>query len=96
MRNLQYKWGFAKKDIIKSQRQFMYGLIFYESDVTKIHAVINILVLLKSVGTKWEQGLFKSDSCAYFRSDSAPSLQQSTMNLYRVSSVHLKSYKNNK
>ena len=34
MRNLQImKWGFAKKVIIKSQRQFMYGSNFYESDV---------------------------------------------------------------
>ena len=28
------KWGFAKKVIIKSQRQFMYGSNFYGSDVT--------------------------------------------------------------
>ena len=28
------KRGFAKKVIIKSQRQFMYGSNFYESDVT--------------------------------------------------------------
>ena len=28
------KWGFAKKVIIKSQRQFMYGSNFYESDVS--------------------------------------------------------------
>ena len=28
------KWGFAKKVIIKSQRQFMYGSNFYVSDVT--------------------------------------------------------------
>ena len=28
------KWGFAEKVIIKSQRQFMYGSNFYESDVT--------------------------------------------------------------
>ena len=27
------KWGFAKKVIIKSQRQFMYGSNFYGSDV---------------------------------------------------------------
>ena len=27
------KWGFAKKVIIKSERQFMYGSNFYESDV---------------------------------------------------------------
>ena len=28
------KWGFAKKVKIKSQRQFIYGSNFYESDVT--------------------------------------------------------------
>ena len=28
------KWEFAKKVIIKSQRQFTYGSIFYESDIT--------------------------------------------------------------
>ena len=27
------KWGFAREVIIKSQRQFMYGSNFYESDV---------------------------------------------------------------
>jgi hypothetical protein len=27
------KWEFAKKVIIKSQRQFMYGSNFYESDI---------------------------------------------------------------
>ena len=30
------KWGFAKKVLIKSQRQFMYGSNFYETDVSKI------------------------------------------------------------
>ena len=28
------KWGFAKKVLLKSQRQFMYGSNFYESDVS--------------------------------------------------------------
>ena len=31
------KWEFAKKVIIKPQRQFMYGLNFYVSDVRKNH-----------------------------------------------------------
>ena len=32
--NWNMKWGFAKKVIIKSQRQFIYGSNFYESGVT--------------------------------------------------------------
>ena len=38
------KWGFAKKVIIKSQRQFMYGSNFYGSDVRYIvlfHTISN-------------------------------------------------------
>ena len=27
------KWGFARKVIVKPQRQFMYGSIFYGSDI---------------------------------------------------------------
>ena len=29
------KWGFAKRVLLKSQRQFMYGSNFYESDVIR-------------------------------------------------------------
>ena len=38
------KWGFAKKAIIKSQRQFMDGSNFYESDVNQtIHESFSIV-----------------------------------------------------
>ena len=30
------KWGFAKKVITESQRQFMYGSNFYESDFRRV------------------------------------------------------------
>ena len=36
------KWGFAKKAIIKSQRQFMYGSNFYESDVIYVGFQIHL------------------------------------------------------
>ena len=37
------KWGFAKKVIIKSQRQLMYGSNFYELDVKFVGLLVHIL-----------------------------------------------------
>ena len=45
MRNLQYEMRICQKVIIKSQRQFMYGSNFYESDVNTIMCCANRCVL---------------------------------------------------
>ena len=58
------KWGFATKVMIKSQRQFMYGSNFYESDVTSLFSfyleslasltlLILVYVLLSVKDLKW-------------------------------------------
>ena len=46
------KWGFAKKVKIKSQRQVMYGSIFYESDVI-LFSPTSRLVLVQTSFLCW-------------------------------------------
>ena len=66
------KWGFAKKVMIKSQRQFMYGSNFYESDVTSLFSfyleslasvtlLILVYVLLSVKDLKWGHDITASE-----------------------------------
>ena len=52
------KWGFAKKVIIKSQRQFSYGSNFYESDVMYILPLSWVTLFRQKIQTAVETDKF--------------------------------------